>query len=190
VPEQLAESAAEMAACLGRLRALGVTFERADAVSDQAGACGIVNPVRVAEIVPGVALDPPDVMRCATAEALAGWVATFVLPASRLMPERAALEAMQQGSTYVCRGIGGGEEPSEHAFGNAVDVMAFGFAEGAPIPFAPRAGEGTAVEAFQRTLRASACLYFTTVIGPGTPDHDDHLHLDIKARDSGYRLCQ
>jgi hypothetical protein len=68
--------------------------------------------------------------------------------------------------------------------------MAFHFAEGAAIPVQPREHDGTAAEAFQRTARASACLLFTTVLGPGAPDHDDHLHLDIEARGSGHRLCQ
>jgi hypothetical protein len=190
VPEQLAEDDAELAACLGRLRALGTAFERVDAVGDQGGACGIVNPVRITQIVPGVALEPADVIRCATAAALAEWVATFVLPASRLLPDRGPLAGVAQVSTYVCRPIDGDGELSQHAFGNAVDIGSFRFAEGPPIPVEPREAEGTAAAAFQRTARASACLGFTTVLGPGQHDHDDHLHLDIEARRSGYQLCQ
>ncbi len=191
VPEQLAEDDAGLAACLGRLRAFGTAFERVDTVSDQGGACGIVNPVSVAEILPGVALEPAGVMRCATAAALAEWVSTFVLPASRLLPERGPLTAIGHASTYVCRGVGGdGGDLSQHAFGNAVDVMGLHFAEGPPIPVEPRQDEGSMAEAFQRTARASACLAFTTVLGPGEEDHNDHLHLDIESRQSGYRLCQ
>jgi hypothetical protein len=193
VPERLAEDDAGLAACLGRLGALGTVFERVDPVSEEGGACGIANPLRVSEIVPGVALDPAGVMRCATAVALADWVATFVLPASRLLPERGPLAAVNHASAYVCRRIGGagaGGDFSQHAYGNALDVSAFRFAEGDAIPVEPRQSEGTAAEAFQRTARASACLLFTTVLGPGQEDHDDHLHLDIVARDSGYRLCQ
>ncbi len=194
VPEQLAEDDAELAACLGRLQARGTAFERADAVSDEDGACGIANPVRIAEIVPGVALEPAAIMRCATAAALADWVATFVLPASRMLPGRGPVTAVEQVSAYVCRSIdgaeGGGARLSQHAFGNAVDVMGFRFAEGPPIAVEPREADGTEAEAFQRTARASACLGFTTVLGPGQEDHDDHLHVDIDERPSGYRLCQ
>ena len=131
-------------------------------------------------------------MRCATAAALAEWVATFALPASRILPERGRLQAVEQGSAYVCRriGDGAGGDLSQHAFGNAIDIMAFRFSEGPAIPVEPRQRDGTAAEAFQRTARASACLLFTTVLGPGQEDHEDHLHLDIAARESGYRLCQ
>ncbi len=190
VPDQLAEDDAGLAACLGRLRALGASFERVDPVSDEGGACGIANPIRVSEIVPGVALEPAGVMRCATATDLASWVATFVLPASRLLPEHGRLTAVEHASTYVCRRIGGDGKRSQHAFGNAIDVLAFRFADGPSISVEPRERDGTAAEAFQRTVRASACLLFTTVLGPGQEDHNDHLHLDIDARDSGYRLCQ
>ncbi|MEO6301119.1 MAG: extensin family protein, partial [Paracoccaceae bacterium] len=32
---------------------------------------------------------------------------------------------------------------------------------------------------------------FSTVLGPGSnTSHDDHLHLDIMARDNGFRLCE
>ena len=40
-------------------------------------------------------------------------------------------------------------------------------------------------------IRGAACLYFTTVLGPGSnAAHDDHLHLDVKARNGGYRICE
>jgi hypothetical protein len=191
MPQQLAEDDAELAACIARLAAFGATFERIDPIDEQGGACGIVNPLRVTEPVPGVRLEPAGVMRCETATALAAWLATFVLPASRMLPERGSLTAVEHASTYVCRPVGNsGGELSEHASGNAVDVMAFRFAEGAPIRVEPRERDGTAAETFQRAARATACLLFTTVIGPGEEDHDDHLHLDIAARSSGYRLCQ
>jgi hypothetical protein len=200
VPELLAEDDAEFAACLGRLGALGAVFERVEPVGDApgggggnggaAGACGIANPIRVTGIVPGVALEPAGIMRCATAAALAEWVAIFVLPASRFLPERGRLAALEQASAYVCRRIGADGDLSQHAFGNAVDIAAFRFAQGPAVPIEPRERDGTAAEAFQRTARASACLLFSTVLGPGQEDHDDHLHLDIAARASGYRLCQ
>jgi len=61
----------------------------------------------------------------------------------------------------------------------------------APIPVKPRQGEGTVEEAFQRTVRAAACLDFTTVLGPGSDAfHNSRLHLDIATRQGNYRLCQ
>ncbi len=191
-PQQLAESDLDLGICLGRLAAFGTVFERGRPVSEEGGACGIANPVRVTEIVPGVALSPPAIMRCATAAALAEWVARFALPASAMLPGRGRLTEVRQGSAYICRPVdnAAGRDLSEHAFGNAIDVMGFRFSSGAPIAVEPREREGTPAEAFQRTVRAAACLGFTTVLGPGEAEHDDHLHLDIKARDGGFRLCE
>ena len=54
-----------------------------------------------------------------------------------------------------------------------------------------RQDDGTAEAAFQRALNALACLYFTTVLSPGSDAaHQDHLHLDVIKRRSGFRYCR
>ena len=79
----------------------------------------------------------------------------------------------------------------QHALGNAIDIAGFDLAGGERIEIAPPADRGDLTVAFQNTVQASACLFFTTVLGPGSnAAHDDHLHLDIKARRGGFRLCQ
>ncbi|MBO6784287.1 MAG: extensin family protein [Alphaproteobacteria bacterium] len=193
-PQRLVESDAEFRQCTLALKKLGARFAVSDPVLDDDDAqCGILRPVIVSQAAHGVQLNPPGPMRCATALALAEWVDTFVVPASRNLPERGLLTQINQSSPYVCRrrnNLPTGKL-SEHAFGNALDISSFEFAEGRPIPVEPREREGTPAEAFQRAVRASACLNFTTVLGPGTDSsHDDHLHLDIKARRGGFRLCQ
>ena len=189
--EVLAETPAELSACLAALDRLGVTYERADPIADPADPdCGIANPLTVSGIAPGVALDPPPTLRCEAALAAARWVADVAIPLSRKLPGRGPLAAIDQGTAYLCRPRADGET-SEHAFGNALDVMGFRFESGDPIRVEPRAGDGTLDEAFQRAVRAGACLDFTTVLGPGSDaDHADHLHLDVKARDGGFRLCR
>ena len=188
---RLALPRVELEACLARLDALGVTWERAEPITDEASAdCGIENPLTVSEILPGLALEPPATLRCETAEALALWSHVIVRPAAGRLSERGALTAIRQGTGYYCRPRADGAL-SEHSFGNAVDIMAFVFADGPPIAVEPRERDGTMAEAFQDAVRAGACLWFTTVLGPGTDeDHADHLHLDIKARTGGFRLCQ
>lgn len=190
MPERLAESEAELEACLAELDALGVAYERAEPVSEPGSPdCGIANPVTVEAIAPGVALEPASTMRCATALAAARWAADVAVPlAGRL--GRGPLVAIDQGTAYLCRPRADGAV-SEHAYGNALDIMAFRFAEGDPIPVEPRAGDGTLEEAFQRAVRAGACLDFATVLGPGSDeDHADHLHFDIKLRERGFRICE
>ncbi|MFW2588203.1 extensin family protein [Sagittula sp. SSi028] len=186
---------ADYAACLAELDALGVEYSEIDPMlPEDSLTCGILRPLKVTSLAEGVALEPSGTMRCETARAAGRWVRDFVLPAAaRVAPDRGALTAVRNGSGYVCRsrnGDGSGK-PSEHGLGNALDVMGFVFATGPEIAITPREAEGSMAEAFQDAVRASACLEFTTVLGPGSnAAHDDHLHLDVIARDSGYRLCE
>ena len=190
---RIAASDEEFQACLARLDALGTAYEPVEPIrSDAEPDCGIERPLAVSTIVPGVALRPDAVMRCDTARALAEWVAEDVLPAAGSLSERGALTTIDHGSTYICRRRNNAAtgKLSEHSFGNAVDVMGFRFASGEPIRIEPREPGGPAA-AFQRTVREASCEHFTTVIGPGTnAAHADHLHLDVKERRGGYRLCE
>ncbi|WP_164870792.1 extensin family protein [Mesobaculum littorinae] len=192
--EDLAETEAEFAACTAVLDRLGATWREEPAVTDPADRdCGIARPVVVSEVAPGIALTPEATLRCDTALALADWVADVLRPAAARLPDRGHLTELRQGSAYVCRGRNGDttQRASEHSFGNAIDIMALGFSEGDPLVIEPRERTGSLEESVQKAAQASACLYFTTVLGPGSnAAHDDHLHLDIKARNGGFRLCQ
>ncbi|QPH55778.1 extensin family protein [Pontivivens ytuae] len=191
-PTDRAATPSEHAACLADLDALGTSYELADRAEDPDDpACGILTPVTVSEVVPGIALDPPATIRCETARALADWTSTHLAPSAELL-ERGELTGLVNASGYVCRrrnNLPTGPL-SEHAFGNAIDISEFRFAEGDPLPVAPRDG-GSIEAAFQRAIRAAACLHFTTVIGPGTDAaHANHLHFDRAARREGWRYCR
>ncbi|MGK7727596.1 hypothetical protein MAA5396_02516 [Marinovum algicola] len=193
-PDRIAMGTAELAACLAALDLLGVQYQTIAPISEpEDAACGIRQPVEVSALPGGVALEPAGQMRCETALALGQWVQDFVIPAAERLPERGALAAIDQGSSYICRRRNSQPDGklSEHAVGNGIDITGFRFASGAPIPIQPRERDGGMAEAFQDTVRATACLHFTTVLGPGTDaTHSDHLHLDVIARSSGFRLCQ
>lgn len=182
------------AACHRELRASGAIFDTLEAIADPDDAgCGITNPIRLSGLPGGVELKPAGRMRCETALALVRWSEEQVRAAAEHLPDRGALATIEQGSTYICRRRNNllQGKISEHAFGNAIDIMAFHFETGEPIEVQPREREGTMAEAFQDAVRATACLHFTTVLGPGTDaTHADHLHLDVKPRDGGFRLCQ
>ena len=191
--ETLRETPEAYASCLAALEEFGTEFAERDSITGQVVDCGIANPIEVTEILPGVELRPEAVMRCETARALASWVSGTVVPAAARTGILAPLAAINHGSTYVCRNRGGvaSGKVSEHGFGNAVDVMGFRFEDGSSLAVEPRADSGTIEEAFQRAARGGACLDFTTVLGPGTDAaHADHLHLDVKERNGGYRICQ
>lgn len=193
-PEVAAPKADEaaLAHCEAQLRRLGAVFKRQDPVRGDNG-CGMDASYSIDKIVRGVTLSPASQLRCETALALANWTDKVILPATSALPDKARLTTINHGSTYVCRRRNNSAtgKISEHATGNAIDIMDFEFSQRKPIGILPRKGDGTIEEAFQRAVRGGACLHFTTVLGPGTnAAHANHLHLDIIKRKRGYRLCE
>ncbi|MDF3855973.1 extensin family protein [Paracoccus sp. P2] len=190
----LRESDFDHSACLLELTLLGADYSEAPPILDpDQRDCGIDRPVLLRQPLPGIEIPGGAPMRCDLARHLAHWLRDFVRPAAALLPGQPRLVALEPGSTYQCRPTVGtaGESLSEHAFGNAFDIAAFRFDDGSRIEVGPRQDNGDLQEAFQRAARGTACLHFTTVLGPGAnAAHDDHLHLDIKARRGGFRLCQ
>lgn len=190
--QTLQETDDAFVACLGALNELGAVYKLADPQTEDDRDCGIANAVRVSQPVPGIRIDSPALMRCETAVALGSWLRDFVQPAAATL-KRGPVVTLAKGSGYQCRrrnNLPDGKL-SEHAFGNAIDIMAFGFKDGSQIKVAPREREGSREESFQDAVRATACLHFTTVLGPGSDDaHSNHLHLDVIARNGGFRLCQ
>lgn len=192
--ESLQVNPFDHSACLYALHMLGASFTELPPITEEAAPdCGIVQPVKISHILPGIALAGDPVMRCDTARQLALWMRDSVRPAALFLPGSPRITGVEPGSTYQCRDVvgGGSNKISEHALGNAFDIAAFTLDNGERFVIQPREDSGTIEIAFQAAIRASACLYFTTVLGPGSnAAHDDHLHLDIKARKGGWRLCQ
>ncbi|WP_240602285.1 extensin family protein [Paracoccus endophyticus] len=194
-PEALREEDFAYSVCRLELFLLGAAVAEVAPVTDPGQRdCGIARPVRVDRLLPGVAMEGDAVLRCDTARALARWMDRVVLPAAGHLPGAPRVTGVVPGSAYQCRpvvGDGGAPRLSEHATGNAIDIAGFRLDDGTTLAVAPRTGRGDMTEAFQSAVQGSACLFFATVLGPGSNDaHDDHLHLDIKARQGGFRLCQ
>ncbi|MFT3972001.1 MAG: extensin family protein [Amaricoccus sp.] len=68
------------------------------------GGCGVAAPVEL-DFAAGVALDPPAVVTCGAARALAAWLVTAVRPAVAATGGR--LAAQELAGAYVCRGRNG-----------------------------------------------------------------------------------
>jgi hypothetical protein len=183
-PAPLADG--EHEACLIALRAAGVVFEPLPAIAE--GRCGAPRPLRVMRIG-DVALNGPATMICRTALALSGWVREDLVPAAgRHM--RAPLTELRVGGSYECRNRNRttAGPTSEHAFANAVDIMGFAFRGADPVSVAAPGARGAP---FLAEARTAACRRFTTVLGPGSDAaHADHIHVDLKERRGGYRMCQ
>lgn len=156
------------------------------------GACGAGEPLLVSRLPGGVELSPAATVVCPVAEALALWTEEAVIPAGQHHMERPPTKILT-GTSYECRNRNRqeGAQLSEHAFANAVDVVGFAFPDRSNLLIAHQAAEDTPEALFQAAIRAQACAYFTTVLGPGADAaHEDHLHLDLRARRGGLKLCQ
>lgn len=185
------EKAGDDAACRAALKAAGADFEEAPAIED-GKACGIGQPVALRELPGGVAVEPAATVRCETALQLARWMEGSVRPAIAVAMPSETITGLSQASAYVCRNRNGAPEGkiSEHAFGNAIDIAGFTLKSGKTITIRPADKDATLEGAFQRAITEAACLYFTTVLDPGSDAaHQNHLHLDVKARRGGYRYC-
>jgi hypothetical protein len=176
-------------ACVARLAQSGARAEAAPVIGN--GACGAKSAIKLLTLPGGLEVAPPPTVTCGVAEALAKWAADSVTPES----ERHLFDAPKKiliGTSYECRGRNRqpGAKLSEHAFANAVDVMGFEFRTRRAIPVASRADESPE-SMFLGAVRAKACEHFTTVLGPGSDAaHGDHLHLDMRERKRGAKLCQ
>lgn len=188
-----AESDAEHSECIKELQSLGVVFTDLSRIDDGNG-CGIDKPIKVSEALPGIKLKPDGVFRCPVALALAHWLKESVIPAAAVAAKgQGAIASVNQASSYICRLRNSAEtgKISEHARGNAVDVASFSFEKGDDIAVQPRREDSTLVGAFQRTVSAAGCLYFTTVLDPESDAaHETHFHLDVLQRKGGYRYCR
>ena len=174
--------------CRAGLAARGAKTAALPAIAD--GDCGSALPLRLTA-VRGVAIRRPATTTCAMADALDRLTAEVVMPeAKRILG--VVPQAVLVGTSYQCRTRNrvAGAQLSEHAYANAVDVHGFAFAgRGEVAVKLHRRGSPEAV--FLAAVRRRACDYFTTVLGPGTDAaHADHLHLDMRARSGGYRICQ
>ena len=181
------------AACLADLKEAGVEFSEAKPIDD-GNSCGIDKPLTVRTVLPGIKLEPEATMRCQTALTLSRWAKASVLPSAEIAygPNAPRITAFNQATSYACRKRNNAESGkiSEHAHGNAIDIAGFTFSDGRTFVIEPREKDSTMVGAFERAITASACLFFTTVLGPASDAaHETHLHLDVIKRKGDYRYC-
>jgi hypothetical protein len=134
-----------------------------------------------------VAVTPAAILRCTMAEAIVDWVREEAAP--RALDLGSSLKSVENFTSFDCRGRNGfaGAKLSEHGKANALDIHSLRLDNGKVVeltdPQVPRA--------FREGLRKSACAQFTTVLGPGSDGaHEDHIHVDLLERHSGYRICE
>lgn len=188
-----AENPEELKACLAELKELGAEFKELPPIPGEEDGCGIASPLELSTVIPGIKLEPQGTMRCEAALALSRWAKNVVVPTAKIALPGKNVTAFGNASTYVCRNRNSAEtgKISEHAKGSAVDIATMTFDKGEPLVMKPRGEDGTMEGAFQRTITTAACLFFRTVLSPGSDaTHQDHLHLDVLERKGGYLYCR
>jgi hypothetical protein len=107
----------------------------------------------------------------------------------------AKLTAIDSGPGLVCRTRynAPGEKISEHAKGDAIDVTAFRLESKRTLSVKDASASAEIDGVWIKTLRATGCGYFTTILGPGSNEaHKSHLHFDYEMRSGNYnyRICE
>jgi len=182
--------------------------------------CGFSSAVRLAGVngEADVSLVAAPTVSCRFAGVLSRWVEEDL---ARIAVETtgARLKAVHTGPGYQCRRRNNLKDGklSEHALGNALDVLGFEFQSGdvvsvgsdwagkepdAEVPDAETRNaeipekqvlDKDARGKFLHAVHASACKRFTTVLGPEADEHHQgHIHVDIgcHGKDCTYRICQ
>jgi hypothetical protein len=172
-------------ACISRNLVASSAYMSRTAPIDGPGTCGMSYPFKVSAFAGGaVSLNRQQVLACPIIPAIDLWLEEVVRPAARqiLGSELAELRA----GSYACRSRNNqrGARLSEHAFGNALDVMAFRLQDGREITISGGWHGQPQQQEFLREVFVGACRHFTTVLGPGSDAfHYDHFHLDLARHD-------
>lgn len=178
----------EEADCRRELKRLDVKFENLATIRDS-GSCGIDYPIKMSAIG-GVGMKPAATLSCEMALTFARWTKKELVPSARSR-YWSGVKTIHQGSSYSCRTIRGSGRASEHARGNALDVMRIELNNGRDIDVRKPGWFSFRQRGFLNTVRADGCNYFSTVLGPGyNADHKDHFHFDIMPRRNGYVACK
>jgi hypothetical protein len=139
-----------------------------------------------------VTLKPTATLACPIVSALDKWLAESVQPAAmRWFGSRVV--GITQISAYSCRGMNGNSRAhiSEHAFGNALDIAAFTFADGRNMSVKNGWKGMPEEQGFLRDVQGGACQVFNTVLAPGSNVyHYDHIHVDLMRRAKRPVICQ
>jgi hypothetical protein len=174
--------------CFQELRAMGAKFTVAAATVNY-GKCHVENPVNLRSVsVKQNTINLPEapLLNCKFALQFSKWLSESGAPILSAQLD-SPVERISTGPGFECRGRNGdgSAKVSEHGYGNAVDISTFRLRNGKTL----HVGDSTLLPG----VRASACGYFTTVLGPGAnAAHASHFHFDmgVHGKSGNYRICQ
>ena len=157
-----------------------------------AGTCGMDRPFRVSALNGGaVEISPRATLACPVISRVDRWLLEDIQPAA-IAWFGVPVAKVKQMASYSCRNMNGTStrKISEHAFGNAFDIGGFVLADGREVNVRRHWNGKPDERGFLRTVQATACTRFSTVLGPGSNRaHADHFHVDLMRRASGRVAC-
>ena len=176
------------ARCVAELASKKVVFEQPKEATREG--CRLSAPVSLTLVETpfgGVSLPARPSMLCSFALKFTDWVRDVAAPLT-FAYTRQRLAEIETGPGFACtaRYDKPGALPSEHAKGDAIDVVSFILADKRRVTVKD-------ADSLVGALRMTACGYFTTVLGPGAdPEHETHLHLDMLMHGGApnYRICE
>jgi hypothetical protein len=161
------------------------------------GQCGLQSPLSITAVgVNGrmVPLSSPVTGSCGLATVLPQWVQA--VDGYLWAHDNTTVESVTVGTSYMCRNVNNAATGnlSDHAFGDALDVVGFKLMDGRSISVLE--GWPGSEEQGSRIVRYAhdaACSLFMTTLGPESNAlHHDHLHLDLACHGKSCvaRLCE
>lgn len=143
------------------------------------GGCSALGSVQLRDI--GTPVTNLGAMTCGLGYAFTVWVQSD-LQVPAMGEFGSPVVRVETTGTYNCRNINGAASGnlSEHATANAVDVAAFVLKDGRRISVLGGWSGDEREARFLRSVRASACRRFNTVLSPDyNATHRDHFHFDM-----------
>jgi hypothetical protein len=181
--------------CEQKLKTRQISYKVETKITDEKG-CIVERPIMINSLSNGITLSREMIVRCEVVIAMDDWVKNIVRPSAKLYLNQ-DIKSLKTSTSYHCRTRNNklGGKISEHGFANGVDITGFELEDGTVINVSSDTynmdSKVLQIAKFHAAARAGACAYFTTVLGPGTNiTHQDHFHLDLAYRKSGYRLCE
>jgi hypothetical protein len=181
--------------CLSDLKAAQVEFQSLGTMTKEGCTVdGAVELDAVASRFGKIALAGKPILACGFARQFTAWISDVAAPLT-LAYLGSKLAVVEIGAAFVCRTRYNlpGEKISEHAKGDAIDVSAFRLENGRNLSVEGSSASAEIDGVWIKTLRATGCGYFTTILGPGSNDaHKAHLHFDYEMRGGNYnyRICE
>ncbi|CAN7320827.1 extensin family protein [Rhizobium sp. LjRoot258] len=179
-------------ACRRELKRMGVLYSEKPPISN-GPACQVPYPISLQGLSGNIGVRPAVTLNCQVTLAFAKWVKNELAPSARFR-YWSGIKTIQPLGGYSCRRMNNSRQRynpmSEHARGNAIDVGKFVLKSGHAIDVRKKGlfsfREGRLLQA----VRSDSCKYFNTVLGPGSnPEHWNHFHFDLRARQSGKVYC-